>query len=43
MAAWADVSQWKADGIGQIGDHLAARNRQVLGLQDEIDGAKPAE
>lgn len=42
MVTWAEVSQWKADGIGQIGDHLAAQNRQVLGLQDEIDGAKPA-
>ncbi len=42
MVTWADVSPWKADGIGQIGDHLAAQNRQVLGLQDELDGAKPA-
>ncbi len=42
MVTWVDVSQWKADGIGQIGDHLAAQNRQVLGLQDELDGAKPA-
>jgi hypothetical protein len=41
MASWAEVRQWKPDVIGQVGDHLAAQNRQVIGLQDELDGAKP--
>ncbi|RAS68845.1 hypothetical protein C8D87_102918 [Lentzea atacamensis] len=27
--------------IGQVGDHLAAQNRQVVGLQDELDAASP--
>lgn len=41
MAAWAEVRQWQPDVIGQVGDHLAAQNGQVIGLQDELDGAKP--
>jgi hypothetical protein len=42
MATWAEVRQWQPDAVGQIGDHLAAQNNQVVGLQDELDGAKPA-
>jgi hypothetical protein len=41
MATWVEVRQWQPDVIGQVGDHLAAQNRQVIGLQDELDGAKP--
>ncbi|CAM4074637.1 DUF6973 domain-containing protein [Kibdelosporangium persicum] len=42
MATWAEVRQWQPDLVGQIGDHLAAQNRQVVGLQDELDAAKAA-
>ncbi|MFC6093685.1 DUF6973 domain-containing protein [Saccharothrix lopnurensis] len=41
MATWSEVRQWQPDAIGQVGDHLSAQKRQVIGLQDELDGAKP--
>lgn len=41
MATWAEVRQWKPDVVGQVGDHLAAQNKQVLGLEYELDDAKP--
>ncbi|MGH3858079.1 MAG: DUF6973 domain-containing protein, partial [Actinokineospora sp.] len=43
MATWAEIRQWQPDVIGQVGDHLAAQNKLVVGLQDELDGAKPVE
>lgn len=41
MATWAEIRQWKPDAIGQVGDHLAAQNNLITGLQDEVDAAKP--
>ncbi|SDJ17276.1 hypothetical protein SAMN05192558_110297 [Actinokineospora alba] len=43
MATWSEIKQWQPDVIGQIGDQLAAQTKLVVGLQDELDGAKPAE
>ncbi len=43
MATWSEVKQWKPDAIGQLGDHLAAQNNLVVGLQDELDRGHPAE
>ncbi|EWC58996.1 hypothetical protein UO65_5730 [Actinokineospora spheciospongiae] len=42
MATWDEVRQWRADAVGQVGDHLVARRNLVVGLQDELDGSKPA-
>ncbi|WP_424185971.1 DUF6973 domain-containing protein [Actinokineospora sp. G85] len=42
MATWDEVKQWRADAVGQVGDHLAARRNLVVDLQDELDGGKPA-
>lgn len=41
MATWAEVRQWKPDVVGQVGDHLAAQNKQVIGLEYELADAKP--
>lgn len=41
MATWAEIRQWQSNAVGQVGDHLAAQNKLVTGLQDEVDGAKP--
>ncbi|APU15842.1 hypothetical protein UA75_19575 [Actinoalloteichus sp. GBA129-24] len=43
MATWDEIRQWRPDMIGQVSDHLSAQNKLVVGLQDELDGAKPAE
>nr|WP_156756439.1 hypothetical protein [Actinokineospora pegani] len=42
MATWDEVKQWRADAVGQVGDHLVAQRNLVVGLQDELDGGKPA-
>jgi len=42
MATWDEVRQWRADAVGQVGDHLVAQRNLVVGLQDELDGGKPA-
>ncbi|SDC19967.1 DUF6973 domain-containing protein [Actinokineospora iranica] len=43
MATWSEIRQWRADMVAQVGDHLSAQNKVVVGLQDELDGAKPTE
>ncbi|MDQ3579802.1 MAG: wnt family protein [Actinomycetota bacterium] len=43
MATWSEIKQWQPDLIAQVGDHLSAQNKLVVGLQDELDGAKPTE
>ncbi|MCP2256620.1 hypothetical protein LX15_000303 [Streptoalloteichus tenebrarius] len=42
MAGWAEIKQWKPDVVGQVGDHLAAQNKLVVGLQAELDLGRPA-
>uniref|UniRef100_UPI003F49A6A5 DUF6973 domain-containing protein n=1 Tax=Nocardia suismassiliense TaxID=2077092 RepID=UPI003F49A6A5 len=42
MAAWVEIKQWKPNIIGQVGDHLIEQKKLVVGLEDELDGAKAA-
>jgi len=42
MATWTEIRQWQPDAVGRVGDHLAAQNKLVIGLQDDVDDARPS-
>ncbi|WP_030483289.1 hypothetical protein [Nocardioides aequoreus] len=41
MVTIANLLEWKPEKLGEIADALVSRRRQLVDLQDEIDGGKP--